>query len=208
MFKEGTIVDATIIAAPDSAKNKERKPNAEMRATKKGNKTYFGLKAHIGVDKDSGMVHSVAVTPANVSDVEMANAVLHGEEKEIYGDAGFTGLEKRAEICEKYQDGSGRKEKQKPSHGKKREDTLVRKADVKFIINRRRGIVKTEEEKEEEKAKSSIRAKVEHQFCIVKNIFGFRKTRYRTIEKNAHKLLMLFTLANLLRCAQRKITLK
>jgi len=206
--KEGTIVDATIIAAPDSTKNKDRKPNPEMKAVKKGGKTYFGLKAHIGVDKKSGMVHSVAVTPANVSDIEMANAVLHGKEKEIYGDAGFIGLEKREEICEKYSDGSGRKEKQKPSHGKKRPDTFVKREDVKFIISKKRKSVITEEDKAEERAKAQVRAKVEHAFCALKHIFGFRRARYRELIKTTHQLLMLFALVNVYRCAQRKLSLR
>ena len=208
LFKEGTIVDATIISAPDSNKNKDKKPNPEMKATKKGGKTYFGAKAHIGVDKKSGMVHSVAVTTANKSDVEHANEVLHGEEREIYGDAGYTGLEKRAEVCEKYQDGTGRKEKQKPSHGKKRADTLVKREEVKFVINRKRQSVTSQEEKAEEKAKSQVRAKVEHAFCVLKHIYGYRKTRYRTIEKTAHQVLMLFALVNLYRCMQQGLSTK
>ena len=208
MLKEGTIVDATIIEAPDSTKNKDKKPNSEMRLTKKGNKKYFGIKAHIGVDKESGLIHSVAVTAANVSDIEMANAVLHGEESEVRGDAGFIGIEKREEICEKYQDGSGRKEKQKPSHGKKRPDTLVKRQDVKFIINRKRSTVITEEEKAEERAKSRIRAIVEHSFCTLKHVFGFRRVRYRTVVKSTHQLLMLFALVNIYRCSQRKWNIK
>jgi IS5 family transposase len=208
LFKEGTIVDATIIEAPDSTKNKDKKSNPEMRSTKKGNNNYFGLKAHIGVDKDSGLVHGVAVTTANVSDVEMANEVLHGDEKEVRGDAGFIGLEKREEICEIYKDGTGRKEKQKPSHGKKRADTFVKKSGVSFIVNKKRSQVITEEDKAEEKAKSQVRAKVEHAFCIVKHLFGFRKARYRTLTKSTHQLLMLFALANLYRCVMRKICLK
>jgi len=209
MLSEGTIVDATIIAAPDSRKNKERKPNPEMGTTKKGGKVHFGLKAHIGVDKESGLVHSVAVTPANVCDITAANEVLHGAETEIYGDAGYIGLEKRPEICEKYQDGTGRKEKLKTTnHGKRNQETFTKKQGVNFRIGRKRKTVITEEDKREEKAKSQIRAKVEHSFQILKHIFGFRKTRYRTIAKNTCQLLMLFALANLLVCSRRKIRLK
>jgi len=208
LLKEGTIVDATIISAPDSTKNKEKKPNPNMSATKKGSKYYFGLKAHIGVDMESGLVHSAVATKSNLSDVEIASKVLHGEEKIVSGDAGYIGIDKREEVCEIYQDGSGRKEKQKYSNGKKRADTLVKRADIEFRINRKRCQAVTEEEKDEEREKSRVRSKVEHVFCILKHIFKYRLARYRTIEKNEEKLLMLFALANIYRCAQRNISIR
>jgi len=206
IIKKGTIVDATIIDAPNSRKNADKKPTPEMGSTYKRNQYYYGMKAHIGVDKDSGIVHSLTTTAANVRDIEAANSVLHGKEEEIYGDAGFIGIEKRVEICEKYQTGNGEIEWLR--HSRKRPPYLVckKKEGVKFLINQNRSKVTTPEQKEEERKKSVIRAKVEHAFCIIKHYFKFRKTRYRTLAKNKNKLLMLFTLANVLLCARRKVS--
>jgi len=206
LMKEGTIVDATIIEAPKSEKNKEKSRDKEMASTFKNNQHHFGIKLHIGIDKDSGFIHSATVTAANKSDIECVNSVLHGEESVVYGDAGYVGIEKREEICEKYQDGTNRKEKQKPSHGKKRPDTFVKREDVKFRINIKRKQVITDEQKEEEKQKSKIRVRVEHTFAVIKHVFGFQKARYRGIKKNENKMLMLCTLANLLRCSQKKLS--
>jgi len=206
MFKKGTIVDATIIDAPHSTKNKDKKPTPEMSATfKKGPR--YGLKAHIGVDRDSGLVHSVAITTAKEQDIANAVKVLHGKEEIVQGDAGYVSIEKRLDICELYQDGTGQTEKLERGH-KKKISTFKKRTDVKFVINKKRSQIITKEDKEAEREKSRVRWKVENPFCIVKHIFGFRKTRYRTMAKAAHKLLMLFALANLYHCVQRKITLK
>ena len=204
MLKEGTIIDATFIEAPNSAKNKDKQPNPNMKNGKKGKKHYFGMKTHMGVDKESGLIHSVATTTANESDLINAYKVLHGEEKKVWGDSGYVGLERRPEICEKYHDGSGEIE---GYHKKTKAPLLKKKTDMEFHINKKRSKVITETDKEEERLKSQVRSSVEHVFCIIKHQFGFRKTRLRTVEKNHAKLLMLATLANLYRCSQRKIAL-
>ena len=159
------------------------------------------MKAHIGVDKDSGLVHSVATTTANVSDLVTANEVLHGEEAVVYGDSGYVGLERRPEICEKYSDGTG---EVNGRHKKTGTPLLKKRANIKFEINRKRGKVITDEDKEIERKKSQVRSKVEHSFCVIKHIFNFRKTRLRTVAKNHAKILMLATLANIFRCLQYK----
>jgi len=205
MLKKGTIVDATFIEAPNSIKNKDKQPNPDMKNGKKGKKHYFGMKAHIGVDKDSGLIHSIATTTANESDLTNAYKVLHGEEEENWGDSGYVGIEKRPEICEKYSDGTG---EVVGCHKKTKKPLLRKREDIQFHINKKRSKVITEEDKEEERLKSQARSKVEHAFCVIKHIFGFRKTRLRTVAKNHVKLLMLATLANLYRCSQRKIALK
>jgi IS5 family transposase len=178
MMRAGTLVDATLIAAPPSTKNKEKKRDPEMHQTRKGNQWYFGMKAHIGADRDSKLVHTVVVTAANVSDITKTAELLHGQETQVHADAGYTGVEKRAEIT-----------------------ALVRPID--WQIARKRGQIKKLEagpEKEmlkaSEKAKASVRAFVEHPFHILKNIFRHRKVRYRGLAKNGHQLYMLFGLAN------------
>lgn len=205
LLKEGTIVDATIIEAPRSKKNKDHARDPQMGSTTKGSQYYFGMKAHIGVDKDSGLVHSLAVTPANVPDIDKAGDIVHGEEKMVCGDAGYIGIEKRQEVCEKFQDGTGRKEKQGRSHGRRRPDAFVKRDNVTFQISRKRKTVVTEEQKAEEIQKSKIRARVEHVFGIIKHVFRFRKVQYRTLAKNENKLLILCTLANIHRCGQMKM---
>jgi IS5 family transposase len=178
LLREGTLVDATLIAAPPSTKNKERQRDPEMHQTKKGNQWYFGMKAHIGADRDSKLVHTVVVTAANVADITQTAELLHGQEKQVHADAGYTGVEKRAEI-----------------------EALKRKID--WQIARKRGQIQalvegTEKEtlKAMEKAKASVRAFVEHPFHIVKNLFRHRKVRYRGLAKNGHQLYTLFGLAN------------
>lgn len=179
LMKEGTIVDATIIAAAPSTKNRERSRDPEMHQTKKGNQWHFGLKAHIGADAASGLVHSVTVTAANVADVAQAHAVLHGEEKTGLMDAAYIGVEKRPEII--------------AAHG-----------EVQFYVAAKRGKIKAMAEGalksavlELEKLKSQVRARVEHPFHVVKNLFGHRKARYRGLAKNLAQLQTLFALANL-----------
>jgi len=178
LLREGTLVDATLIAAPSSTKNLEKKRDPEMRQTKKGNQWYFGMKAHIGADRDSKLVHTVVVTAANVADITKTAELLHGQEKQVHADAGYTGVEKRAEIV-----------------------ALDRKID--WQIAGKRGVIKAMAEGAEkealravEKAKASVRAFVEHPFHIVKNLFRHRKVRYRGLAKNAHQLYTLFGLAN------------
>jgi IS5 family transposase len=178
LLREGTLVDATLIAAPASTKNQEKKRDPEMHQTKKGNQWYFGMKVHIGTDRDSKLVHTVVVTAANVADITKTAELLHGQEQQVHADAGYTGAEKRAEMV-----------------------ALERKID--WQIARKRGQIKTLAEGAEketlkalEKAKAAVRAFVEHPFHIVKNIFRYRKVRYRGLAKNGHQLYTLFGLTN------------
>jgi IS5 family transposase len=178
LLREGTLVDATLIAAPSSTKNQEKKRDPEMHQTKKGNQWYFGMKAHMGADRDSKLVHTVVVTAANVADITKTAELLHGQETQVHADAGYTGVEKRAEMV-----------------------ALERKID--WQIARKRGQIKTMAEGAEketlkamEQAKAAIRAFVEHPFHLLKNIFRHRKVRYRGLAKNGHQLYTLFGLAN------------
>jgi len=177
LLREGTIVDATLIAAPPSTKNKEHKRDPEMHQSKKGNQWHFGMKAHIGVDAQSGLVHSVIGTAGNVSDITQAQALLHGDETDVFGDAGYQGVEKREENLELPVTWhvAMRPGKRKQLPGTALGDLLERI----------------------EHAKASIRAKVEHPFHVVKNLFGHRKTRYQGLAKNTAQLFSLFGLANL-----------
>ena len=178
MLREGTIVDATIIAAPSSTKNQKGERDPEMHQAKKGNQWHFGMKAHIGVDADSGLVHTVIGTAANVNDVTQAQALLHGEEQEGFGDAGYQGAERRPE-----------------AQGKVRWNIALRPGkrralDMGKEIDRLRDQLET--------IKARIRAKVEHPFHIIKNRFGLKKVRYRGLAKNTAQLMTLFGLANLM----------
>jgi IS5 family transposase len=179
LMREGTLVDATIIAAPASTKNRRRERDPDMHQTKKGNQWYFGMKAHIGTDEASGLVHSVEGTAANVSDISQAHALLHGEEKRAGADAGYTGVEKRPEIV-----------------------ALAR--GIEWRVAARRSTLKAQPEGWAkaidgawEKLKARARALVEHPFHIIKNIFKHRKVRYRGLEKNTGQLRVLFALSNL-----------
>ena len=178
LLRAGTLVDATLIAAPSSTKNAKKERDPEMHQTKKGNQWYFGLKAHIGADRDSKLVHTVVVTAANVADVTKTAELLHGQETQVHADAGYTGVEQRPEIV-----------------------ALPRRID--WQIASKRGVIKAlaegaekETRKAVEKAKASVRAFVEHPFHIVKNLFRHRKVRYRGLAKNGHQLYVLFGLAN------------
>ena len=180
MMREGTLVDATLLAAPPSTKNQEKQRDPEMHQTRKGNQWYFGMKAHIGADRDSKLVHTVVVTAANVADVTRTAELLHGQETQVHADAGYIGVEKREEIT-----------------------ALNRTID--WQIAGKRGRIKQMEEGPEkemlkalEKAKASVRAFVEHPFHILKNLFRHRKVRYRGLAKNGHQLHTLFGLANLM----------
>ena len=180
-LQKGTIVDATIIHAPSSTKNREGKRDPEMHQTRKGNQWYFGMKAHIGVDADSGLVHTVTTTPANVADVTQAEHLLHGKETYLHGDAGFTGVEKRIKrklkcvIAEKRS-----KQKQLPEG------------------------VAQEAWRELERRKAQVRAKVEHPFRVIKRQFGYMKVRFKGLAKNHGQVLTLFALSNLW-MARRKL---
>jgi len=178
-LREGTIVDASLIAAPSSTKNKDKARDPEMHQSKKGNQWYFGMKAHIGVDMESGLVHTVVGTAGNESDVGQAYKLLHGEEKHVMGDAGYIGIEKRKENIERTEVEWHIAEKR--SKVEKTKNETVREAFVKL-----------------ERAKASIRSKVEHPFHVLKNLFKYRKVRYRGLEKNEAQLFTLFGLANLM----------
>lgn len=182
ILKKGTIVDSTIISAPSSTKNKEKKRDHDAHSVKKGNAWYFGYKAHVGVDKDSGLVHTVEVTAANEHDVTMTAKLLHGEEETVNGDSGYIGAEKREDAI------------LKNKNGKK----------IRYNINRRPSQYKKNsprskaQTKRREHEKSSVRAKVEHVFAVVKGQLGYRRTRYRGLVKQTAKLNMMFALANLI----------
>lgn len=179
LLKSGTVVDATLIAAPSSTKNSSGERDPEMYQTKKGNQWHFGMKAHIGVDAESGLVHTVIGTAANVNDVTQAQGLLHGDETDVFGDAGYQGVEKREENLE-----------------------VPVTWHVALRPGKRKALPKNpwgERMEWIEQAKASIRAKVEHPFHVVKNLFRHRKTRYRGLDKNTKQLFTLFGLANLLR---------
>ena len=181
ILKKGTIVDSTFIEAPSSTKNKEKKRDPEAHSAKKGNTWHFGYKMHIGVDRDSGLVHHVKTTSANEHDVTATSELMHGEEETLNGDSGYIGADKRPEAI--------RKNKQ----GKK----------IKYIINRKQSSINKLSKsgqyaaKKREHEKSSVRCKVEHVFAIVKKLFGYRKTRYRGLRKQMLKSYIMFALANL-----------
>lgn len=186
MMREGTIVDATLIAAPPSTKNKDKQRDPEMHQSKKGNDWHFGMKAHIGVDATSGLVHTVIGTAGNVSDVTQAGALLHGDEIAALGDAGYQGVEKREE-----------------NQGK----TVVWHVAMKR--SKRKALPKNKLGRLREKLevlKASVRAKVEHPFHVLKNLFRHRKARYRGLAKNTAQLFTLFGFANLV-LAGRRFTL-
>jgi IS5 family transposase len=177
LLKKGTVVDATLIPAPSSTKNKGKARDPEMHSSQKGNQWHFGMKAHIGVDSDSGLVHTVRGASGNVPDVLEGNSLLHGQEEDAFGDAGYQGVNKRPDA----------------------------KADVSWHIAMRPGKRKTLDKNDprdaltdrKEKAKAAIRAKVEHPFRVIKRQFGHVKTRYRGLKKNTAQLVTLFALSNL-----------
>lgn len=177
ILKEGSAVDATLIAAPSSTKNKDKARDPEMHSSQKGNQWHFGMKAHIGVDTDSGLVHTVRCTSGNAHDITQAHRLLHGQEKVVWADAGYQGVQKR--------------------HG----------ADPNVIWHvamrpGKRKVLKHAAQMGElldkaEKLKAGIRAKVEHPFRVIKRQFGYMKTRYRGLKKNAAQIATLFALSNL-----------
>ena len=182
ILKKGTIVDSTIIEAPSSTKNQKKERDPDAHQVKKGNAWHFGYKVHIGVDKDSGLAHTVEVTGANVHDVTMVPKLLTGTEETVYGDSGYLGAEKREDAIIKNLAGKKIKYKtnRRPSQGKNK--SVRSQAQIK----------------RREHEKSSVRAKVEHVFGVVKGQFRYRKTRYRGLRKQTTKLSILFALANLI----------
>lgn len=187
LLRQGTIVDATIIHAPTSTKNSSGTRDPEMHQTRKGNQWFFGLKAHIGVDRDSGLVHTVVTTAANVADVTQTHTLLHGKEEMVLGDAGYTGAAKREEL-----------------QGKR----------IDWQIAERRHTVKALPEGEHkdvtvwlEHLRAKVRARVEHPFRVIKQQFGFQKVRYRGLAKNAAQLNTLFALSNLWMVRRRMLAM-
>ncbi len=183
LMSKGTLVDATLIAAPSSTKNQAHARDPEMHQTKKGNQWHFGLKGHIGVDRESGLVHTVVTTSANVSDISQTAALLHGQEEDVWLDAGYVGVDKREDM----------------------KATLAANGqDVKWRVAKRRKTIEKMADgwqkklvQAHEKLKARVRAYVEHPFHVVKNIFKHRKTRYKGIAKNDAQLNILFALSNL-----------
>ena len=176
MLKIGTVVDATLISAPSSTKNGSGERDPEMHQTKKGNQWYFGMKAHIGADAESGLVHTVIGTPANTNDVTQAEALLHGEETAAFADAGYQGAQKRPESRLSNWFIAMRPGKRKLLDLNDRRDAII---------------------DEIERLKASVRAKVEHPFRVIKRQFGFTKVRYRGLAKNTAQITTLFALSNL-----------
>lgn len=168
----GTIVDATIISAPSSTKNQERARDPEMHQTKKGNQWYFGMKAHVGIDSQTKLIHSVVATPANVHDSRILPDLLHGAETRVWGDSAYAGQTDVIRGC-----------------APNAQDFTHEKG--------ARGHPLTPEQKAKNTTKSKVRAKGEHPFLVIKRIFGFVKTRYRGLLKNANRLFVTCALANL-----------
>jgi IS5 family transposase len=177
MLRSGTVVDATLISAPSSTKNASGERDPEMHQSKKGQQWFFGMKAHIGVDADSGLVHTVRGTSGNVNDVVEANSLLHGHETNVFADAGYQGAHKRPDA----KDDVTWHVAMRP--GKRK---LLDKADPIDALT-----------DQVERIKASIRAKVEHPFRVIKRQFGHVKVRYRGLAKNTAQLHTLFALANL-----------
>lgn len=190
LLKQGTVVDATLIAAPSSTKNSTGTRDPEMHQTKKGNQWHHGMKAHIGADADFGLVHSVATTAANAHDITQAHALLHGEETDVFADSGYRGVEKREEVQDKYPDVNWH---------------------VAMMPGKRRVLDKSKPMGEIleklEKTKACIRAKVEHPFRVIKRQFGFVKVKYRGLAKNTANLMTLFALSNLWMARKRLLNM-
>ena len=177
-LRQGTIVDATLIYAPSSTKNQDGKRDPEMHQTKKGNQYYFGMKAHIGADAESGLVHSVVGTAANVADVTQVDRLLHGEERVVCADAGYTGVEKRPEHA-----------------GREVIWQIAARRSTYKQLSKRSALYKAK--RKIEKAKAQVRSKVEHPFRVIKRQFGHTKVRFRGLAKNTAQLVTLFALSNL-----------
>lgn len=173
LLKKGSIVDATIIAAPSSTKNAEGVRDPEMHQTKKGNQWHFGMKAHIGVDADSGLVHTVTTTAANEADVEQVADLLHGKEEQVWADSGYRGAAARVPHVQWH--------------------IAARPSDMAKMPE---GAAKNRARRHEHR-KASVRAKVEHPFRVIKRQFGLTKVRFKGLAKNTAHVLTLFALSNL-----------
>jgi len=177
MLKEGSAVDATLIAAPSSTKNKDKSRDPEMHSSQKGNQWYFGMKAHIGVDADSGLVHTVRCTSGNDHDITQAHRLLQGHEKNVWADAGYQGVEKRP--------GADPAVTWHVAMRPGKRKNLKHAGELGELLDK------------VEKLKAGVRAKVEHPFRVIKRQFGYMKTRYRGLKKNAAQIATLFALSNL-----------
>lgn len=184
LLREGSLVDATLIAAPSSTKNKEKKRDPAMTQTRKGQQWYFGMKAHIGVDAQSGLIHTMECTTASVSDTAKLKDCLHGEEKLVLADRGYHKANRTIEQFEREEGKMILTPSKKPKGGKLTEEQKAFNRDI-----------------------SKLRAYVEHPFRVLKCQFGFRKVRYRGLEKNTHQLRTLFALVNLWLARKRLIPL-
>ena len=171
-ISRGTIVDATIISAPSSTKHRTKERDPEMHQTKKGNQWYFGMKAHLGVDSRTKLIHSVAATAANVHDSQGLPHLLHGQETRVWGDAAYSG---QREVIRRHAPGA--------------------RNFIQAKAHRHRPL--SEVERARNRTKSKVRAKVEHAFLVIKRIFGWAKVRYRGLAKNTHWLVITCGLANL-----------
>ena len=180
MLKTGTVVFATLIAVPSSTKNDKGERDPEMHQTKKDNQWHFGMKAHTGVNADSGLVHTVTTAASNSHDITQQHALLHGEEEMVFADSGYRGVHKREEIQTQYPEMDWH---------------------IAMLLGQRKAMNKSRplnaRREQLEKLKASIRAKVEHPFRVIKCQFGHRKVRYPGLAKNTSQLLVMFALSNL-----------
>jgi IS5 family transposase len=190
MMREGTIADATIIAAPPSVKNEANARDPEMHQTKKGNQWYFGMKAHIGVDAESGLVHTVVGTAANEADVTQTEQVLHGEEKDVFLDAGYTGADKREELKDRDVNWGDR-------HEARSKLKAISEGAPFGPVAAQTGIAQGQHPLE---GRAS--------FHIVKNLFHYKKVRYKGLAKNTAQLHTLFALANLVIAKRQLLALQ
>src|SRR5450755_3499810 len=172
LLREGTLVDATLIAAPASTKNKEQQRDPEMHQTKKGNQWYFGMKAHVGVDSKTKIIHTAVATAANVADSTVLPDLLHGEETRVWGDQAYRGQTQVIRAC-----------------APQAQDCTHRRYSYKDRVD--------EVERAKNRTKSTVRSKVEHVFQVMKVKFGFVRVRYRGLKKNAHQLFVICGLVNL-----------
>ena len=179
----GTIVDATILHAPTSTKNREQKRDPEMHQTKKGNQWYFGMKAHVGVDSKTKLIHSAVATAANVADSTVLPDLLHGEETRVWGDQAYRGQTAVIREC-----------------APQAQDCTHRRYRYKDRID--------EVEREKNRTKSTVRSKVEHVFGVMKLKFGFVKLRYRGLKKNANQLFAVCALVNLYLVREKLLVLR
>jgi IS5 family transposase len=195
----GSIVDAVIVEAPVSTKNSAKSRDPEMCRMKKGNEWHFGMKAHVGADAGTGMVHSLSFTAANVHDLQEAHKPVRADDEFVNGDAGYAGVERREEIREdEHLSKVEWRINERKGGRRKREKALYREA-----MNHLDYVARPNWEDKIEYLKSKVRSKIEHNFYIIKHLFGYRKTRYRGLGKNGARLYMLFAMANVLRWSWR-----